>query len=137
MNLLDIAKVCHEANRALCETQGDMSQPKWEDAPGWQVQSAMGGVVFCLSNPGAPASANHESWLKQKEVQGWKYGPVKDPEKKEHPCFVPYEQLPAEQKAKDHLFKAVCSALIPFVDLTLIEPSDDQRTIIDAQMRAI
>ena len=67
-----------------------------------------------LDNPDAPPSASHESWLAVKEADGWKYGEVKDPENKEHPCFVPYEQLPEEQKAKDHLFKAVVEALKPF-----------------------
>ena len=52
-------------------------------------------------------SASHESWLAEKEATGWKYGPVKNPETKEHPCFVPYEQLPLEQKTKDYLFGAV------------------------------
>ena len=106
-----IAKVCHEANRAYCQTMGDSSQPKWKEAPDWQKNSAIAGVNFCFANPDAPPSANHEAWLKTKEAEGWKYGPVKDPEKKEHPCFVPYEHLPVEQQKKDALFKAVVTAL--------------------------
>lgn len=118
MKVEEIAKICHEANRALCETQGDMSQVSFEDAPEWQRNSAQAGVQFCLTNPDAPVSANHESWLDQKEADGWKYGPVKDADKKEHPCFVPYDELPDEQKAKDHLFKAICAGLAPFVGAT-------------------
>jgi hypothetical protein len=38
---------------------------------------------------------------------------VKDAEKKEHPCFRPYDELPAEQKIKDALFIAVVHALRP------------------------
>lgn len=34
--LQQIAKVCHEANKAYCETLGDYSQPEWEAAPAWQ-----------------------------------------------------------------------------------------------------
>lgn len=41
-----------------------------------------------------------------------KFGPVKDPERKEHPCFVPYDQLPAAQRAKDHIFNAVVRAVL-------------------------
>jgi len=37
---------------------------------------------------------------------------VEDPEKKEHPCFVPYTELPPEQKAKDHIFVGVARAFI-------------------------
>lgn len=106
-----IAQVCHEANRAYCRSIGDSSQPGWDEAPDWQRQSAENGVRFHLLNPGAAPSHSHEEWLKEKEANGWKYGPKKDPEKKEHPCFVPYEQLPEEQKRKDVLFIAVVRAL--------------------------
>ena len=37
-----IAKVCHETNRAYCQATGDFSQPVWELAPEWQKQSVMG-----------------------------------------------------------------------------------------------
>ena len=113
MTIEDIAKVCHETNRAFCERLGDFSQKVWSVSPDWQKLSAINGVKFCLENPDAPASANHDSWLAQKKKEGWGYGPVKDPEKKQHPCFLPYEHLPAEQQAKDHLFKAVVKALAP------------------------
>lgn len=106
-----IARVCHEANRAYCQTIGDDSQVAWLDAPEWQRASALKGVAFCIDNPDAPPSANHDSWLDEKRATGWTYGPVKDAEKKEHPCFVPYEDLPVEQRAKDALFKAVVAAL--------------------------
>lgn len=106
-----IAKVCHEANRAYCQTLGDYSQPIWEDAPDWQKSSAIKGVEFNLANPDAPPSHSHDCWLEEKRKTGWKYGPIKDPEKKEHPCFVPYEQLPPEQKLKDALFKATVQVL--------------------------
>ena len=32
---------------------------------------------------------------------GWKYGPVRDELKKEHPCLVPYEDLTEEEKDYD------------------------------------
>jgi RyR domain len=111
MTIEDIAKVCHEANRAYCETLGDTSQPPWEKAPAWQKDSARNGVKFHLSNWGASPSVSHEAWYREKEAAGWKYGPVKDPEKKEHPCFVPYNNLPVTQQAKDLLFSHVVRAL--------------------------
>jgi hypothetical protein len=106
-----IARVCHEANRAYCQSIGDNSQPTWEDAPDWQKQSAVNGVAFHLANPYAKPSHSHEEWLKEKKATGWKYGTVKNPELKEHPCFVPYDELPEEQKKKDALFIAVVHAL--------------------------
>lgn len=106
-----IAQVCHEANKAYCELQGDMSQLPWKVAPDWQTRSVIDGVLFHLNHPGANARRSHENWLELKTVEGWRYGPVKDPYKKEHPCMVPYEDLPEEQRAKDKLFIAIVGAL--------------------------
>lgn len=112
MNVELIAKVCHEANRAYCKALGDGSQLPWDEAPEWQRKSAVLGVEFIRDNPDAKPSASHESWLAEKERDGWKYGPEKDPELKEHPCFVPYDELPTEQKAKDYIFGGVARALL-------------------------
>lgn len=103
------ARAAHEANRAYCIAIGDTSQPSWDDAPDWQKSSAANGVVGVLI--GNTPEQSHESWLSEKRATGWEYGPVKDPKKKEHPCFVPYAELPSEQRAKDHLFVAVVKAM--------------------------
>jgi hypothetical protein len=106
-----IARVCHEANRAYCATIGDISQLPWDEAALWQRESGIKGVEFAIANPDANASAQHDAWLKEKLDNGWKYGPVKDADKKEHPCCVPYDQLPEEQKRKDALFRNIVLAL--------------------------
>lgn len=98
------ARAAHEVNRAYCIAVGDTSQPAWDDAPDWQKTSARNGVVGALN--GATPEQSHESWLEEKRATGWGYGPVKDPEKREHPCFRPYAALPPEQRAKDGLFVA-------------------------------
>lgn len=111
MEVKDIARVCHEVNRAYCQSIGDESQPAWDQAPDWQKASAIQGVLFHISNPDSKPSDSHENWLKEKRADGWKYGPEKLPEKKEHPCMVPYSDLPAAQKSKDYLFIGVVRAL--------------------------
>jgi hypothetical protein len=114
MNFEQIAQIAHETNRAYCQSIGDNSQPPWSDAPEWQKQSAIKGVEFHMDSHAkgiTPApSASHESWLQEKKDAGWKYGTEKNPDKKEHPCFVPYEELPVEQRLKDYLFAAVAAA---------------------------
>lgn len=110
-----VAAVCHEANRALCARLGDHSQPAWADAPLWQTQSAINGVEFHIANPDATPEGSHENWLAEKERDGWRYGPVKDAEAKTHPCYRPHSELPADQQAKDHLFRSVVHALAPFL----------------------
>lgn len=113
MNVEQIAQVAHEVNAAYCQALGDLSQAPWANAPEWQRQSARSGVRMHLQRPDASPSESHERWLKEKREAGWKWGPVKSPEKKEHPCFVPYDELPVEQRAKDFIFRAVVHALRP------------------------
>lgn len=111
MSVDDIARVCHEVNRAYCQGIGDNSQPAWEDAPEWQRENAVKGVLLHLGNPDAGPQASHESWMAEKLAAGWKYGPVKDPANLEHPCMVAFEHLPREQQAKDYIFRGVVHAL--------------------------
>jgi hypothetical protein len=105
-----IARVCHEVNRAYCEALGDTSQVPYDDAPEWQRASARMGVDLHFMGEFGP-EASHVSWMNQNLNEGWTYGPVKDAEKKEHPCMVPFADLPKEQQAKDYIFRAVVHAL--------------------------
>mgnify|MGYP001036395031 CR=1 FL=1 len=109
-----IAKVCHQVNKAYCESIGDYSQPDWDDAPKWQKDSAMNGVEFHMKNQDRSVTPeqSHENWMKEKLKEGWVYGNVKDVEKKTHPCLVPYDQLPLYQRTKDSLFKAVVDSFM-------------------------
>ena len=43
----------------------------------------------------------HETWAATRIAQGWTYGPERDDAAKKHPCLVPYEQLPEEEKVYD------------------------------------
>ena len=79
-----IAKIAHEANRTYCESLGDFSQELWEDCLQWQRTSAMNGVLAI----------------------------EKGVDRKLHPCMVPFNELPAEQQMKDHLFFAIVTVLL-------------------------
>ena len=43
----------------------------------------------------------HDTWAKGRMEAGWTYGAVCDDAKKQHPCLVPYSQLPESEKAYD------------------------------------
>lgn len=43
----------------------------------------------------------HNVWAETRISQGWKYGKKRDDEKKTHPCLVPYDELPEEEKEYD------------------------------------
>lgn len=45
----------------------------------------------------------HEVWARQRIEDGWQYGPQRDDAQKEHPCLVPYEELPESEKEYDRL----------------------------------
>lgn len=110
LSLEQVAQVCHEVNRAYCAALGDTSQPAWAEAPEWQRASArMGADLHLMADVGPEAS--HIAWMQQKMDEGWKYGEVKNPAMKEHPCMVPFSQLPREQQAKDFIFRGVVHAL--------------------------
>lgn len=111
LTVLAVAALCHEVNRVYCQSLSDYSQPDWHAAPTWQKESAIAGVRHSLEHPGAHPRESHTSWLDVKLKDGWRYGPVKDPMKKEHPCIKPFEELPPQQQAKDHLFCGVVETL--------------------------
>lgn len=104
------AEAAHEANRIYCDAIGDHTQHRWQDAPDWQKQSAREGVAACLN--GATPREQHDLWVQHKEKEGWHYGSVKDPHLKTHPCMVPYDLLPPEQRAKDELYQTVVRGIV-------------------------
>lgn len=106
-----IAQIAHDVNRAYCASLGDNSVPAWAEAPESHRASLIAGVNMHLANPDATPEQSHESWLQAKLADGWSYGEVKDAEKKVHPCIRGYAELPAEQKAKDYLFRGVVHAV--------------------------
>jgi hypothetical protein len=111
MEAIEIARVAHEINRAYCLAMGDTGQPMWKHAPEWQRESAVSGVLFHLANPDATPEQTHAAWLAEKRAAGWKWGPLKDAEKKEHPSCVEYADLDQQTRAKDYIFGAVVRAL--------------------------
>ena len=111
----DVARVCHEANRALQQVTADPApSPPWDEAPDWQRDSAVEGVQQALR--GATPEELHESWCAAKLRDGWRYGEVKDADAKTHPCLVDYDALPLDQRSKDYLFYGVVDALAPLVE---------------------
>ena len=43
----------------------------------------------------------HEVWAKARMDAGWTYGGKRDDIHKKHPCLVPYDELPKEEKEYD------------------------------------
>lgn len=43
----------------------------------------------------------HEVWAQNRIDQGWTYGKERNDVLKQHPCLIPYEDLPEEEKEYD------------------------------------
>ena len=90
-----------------------MSRLPWNLAPEWQTESAVSGVSNVLDADPTPEE-NHWAWMQTKLADGWAYGPLKCEKRKLHPCITSYATLPADQRAKDHLFVAISKTLLEF-----------------------
>lgn len=112
MSIEKIAELVHEANRAICQAQGDDTQPPWADAPEWQRKASTEQVLTVVGSPDITPEGQHETWMAGKIADGWTFGAVKDPDAKTHPCLVPYTDLPFEQKVKDYVFNAIVKTAI-------------------------
>lgn len=47
------------------------------------------------------AENTHDLWAAQRLAQGWTHGPKRDDTQKQHPCLVPYADLPESEKEYD------------------------------------
>lgn len=124
--VIDIANVCHQANKAWCEANGDFSQLDWDYAEQWQIDSAINGVRFRMANPDTGTDAQHNNWMKEKVEDGWVFGQVKDPEKKIHPCIIPFDKLPVFQQKKDILFSAIIDVFLETKEFPVFNTAGDQ-----------
>jgi len=106
-----IACMCHEANKAICESVGDMSQVHWNEAPDWQRGSSIAGVEEVLNDHSITPEILHKRWMTKKINDGWVYGSEKSEEQKTHPSLVDYEDLSDVDKLKDAVFLSICNSM--------------------------
>jgi hypothetical protein len=106
-----IARAAHAALSGWRAATGQTPPPAWDEAEPWMRESTIASVRWRIANPSAPASAEHERWMKEKRDAGWTHGPVRDDAAKIHPMLVEYEQLSEDERRKDALIIAVIDAL--------------------------
>jgi len=106
--LIAIARAVHEAERAYSLSIGE-TQPPWEELPSETKATVREGVRAVLNMEVCCPSECHARWAKRMIVDGWDYGPEKNPAEKTHPGIVPWRELPVEQAEKDVLFFRIVS----------------------------
>lgn len=114
MTLHDIAQLVHDTHCRYCHHVGDMTQVLWDNAPEWQRNSTVAGVNAVMEEPEITPEQLHAKWVETRSADGWVYAPLKNVDKKEHPCLVDYHKLDVNQKQKDYMFHAVVRACIRY-----------------------
>jgi len=56
------------------------------------------------------ANRIHEIWMKSKKIAGWRYGAMRNDEKRLHPMLIPYNELSIEEKDKD---RTIAQSIVP------------------------
>ena len=70
-------------------------QPEPLDTSGITLDKGLAELIELL------ARNTHDNWAQKRLEEGWKYGPERNEQKREHPCLVPYEKLPESEKNYD------------------------------------
>jgi len=70
-------------------------EPKSLDLGKVQIPADLTNLVEQLSE------ITHDNWLRQRLADGWRHGKSRNDLLKEHPCIVPYDELPESEKEYD------------------------------------
>ena len=107
----EIAQFSNAINRTYSQILGR------EDLAGqWVTQLQRQNIIECVDavRRGLITASGeaHERWLWKHIEDGWVYGPVKDAVLKQHPCLLPFGQLPEEEQFRDWLFLTTVKGLL-------------------------
>ena len=69
----------------------------------------------------------HEVWARQRLAEGWRYGPRRDDDRKEHPGLVPYEQLSESERVFDRNTAMETIRVILALGFRITPPTDGAR----------
>lgn len=74
-----------------------MYEPRPLDTSGVKLPDEMKNLIERL------AENAHDIWALQRMKDGWTYGNRRDDNEKKHPCLLPYNDLPENEKEYDRL----------------------------------
>lgn len=119
----DAARICHSAIMAISSCIGEPCIGY--DSLGESVRAGIRETIhLVLRDPRTTAEMLHVKWMTDRISEGWQYGPSKSYTSMQHPCLVPYSELPLIQKVKDSIFISVVESLAPVIILDPITEVD-------------
>lgn len=65
------------------------------------------------------AVLEHERWFNEKKLQGWIYGQYRNDKERTHPCLIPWNDLPEDEKDKDRNAIMAIPQLLELVELRI------------------
>lgn len=91
-------------------------RPRPADTSRVEVPPGVGALTELL------ARNTHENWARQRLSDGWRWGPARDDARREHPCLVPYEALPEEEREYDRRTALETVRLILALGYRIVSP---------------
>ena len=85
----------HKEGKTMINETSNTYKPEPIDTSDVTLPSSLTPLVEAL------AENVHDIWAKGRLEAGWTYGSLRDDTQKQHPCLIPYEQLPESEKEYD------------------------------------
>ena len=104
----EIARAIYEATRIEANwSKRSIVPEKWEDRDEKFRTQFVEIIDKYLKTDKLPTPSDaHDSWMKSYFDMGWKYGEVRDVDKKTHPDLLPFDELSQDERDKDAIFLA-------------------------------
>lgn len=110
-----IAQIIHGATAPIGRIACGNPIPVWEDLSVGQRCRAAVAVDDLMRNPHIKEPEDfHDIWANPLYDDGWVWGPVYSLKTKQHPCLVPYDELPDAEKIKDMIWASLIEVFRPF-----------------------
>lgn len=95
-----IARSVHNLNASI-KADHEQEIEFWHELhpDAWQRADTFRQINLLRDNPDMTAQEEHVRWLSARLEDGWQYGAVRNPDKKESPLLVPWEKLPFVNRA--------------------------------------
>lgn len=102
-----IARIAHEAIRALCLESGYPVAEPWDNASPEERAVTLSDVNYHLNNPLVGDAARHNDWLAAMRKDKWKFGQQYSLEDKTDPAMIPYNLVDPAKRNQDRLLRYV------------------------------